>query len=162
LVWTLIVGSMDNVLRPILIRKGADLPLLLIFAGVLGGLVGFGRPWLFGAPAVPGRAYRRRASRRAQGTDDPPPRAPPRPPPRAMTRVPGAQASVRILKCHGASYISGLCGDTSVPLYDALYRLDHGIQHILARDERSAAYMADGYARVSGRVGVCEGPSGGG
>src|SRR5262245_13920242 len=38
LVWTAIVGSLDNVLRPILIKKGADLPLLLIFAGVIGGL----------------------------------------------------------------------------------------------------------------------------
>ena len=38
LVWTVIVGSLDNVLRPILIKKGADLPLLLIFAGVIGGL----------------------------------------------------------------------------------------------------------------------------
>src|SRR5207249_10557113 len=37
-----------------------------------------------------------------------------------------------------------------------------GMRHVLTRDERSAAYMADGYARVSGRVGVCEGPSGGG
>ena len=60
------------------------------------------------------------------------------------------------------THVFGLCGDTSLPLYDALYRLDHGITHILTRDERSAAYMADAYARVSGRVGVCEGPSGGG
>ena len=36
------------------------------------------------------------------------------------------------------------------------------MRHILARDERSAAYMADGYARIAGKVGVCEGPSGGG
>jgi acetolactate synthase-1/2/3 large subunit len=36
------------------------------------------------------------------------------------------------------------------------------MRHILARDERSAAYMADGYARASGKVGICEGPSGGG
>ena len=74
----------------------------------------------------------------------------------------GAEAFVRMLQAHGVRYIFGLCGDTSLPLYDALYRLDHGITHILTRDERSAAYMADGYARVTGRVGVCEGPSGGG
>lgn len=42
LVWTIITGSLDNVLRPILIRKGADLPLLLVFAGVIGGLFAFG------------------------------------------------------------------------------------------------------------------------
>ena len=74
----------------------------------------------------------------------------------------GAEAMVRLLSGHGVRHIFGLCGDTSLPFYDALYRLDHGITHILTRDERSAAYMADGYARVSGRVGVCEGPSGGG
>jgi acetolactate synthase-1/2/3 large subunit len=74
----------------------------------------------------------------------------------------GAEAFVRLLQLHGVKYIFGLCGDTSLPLYDALYRLDHGITHVLTRDERSAAYMADGYARVSGKVGVCEGPSGGG
>jgi acetolactate synthase-1/2/3 large subunit len=67
-----------------------------------------------------------------------------------------------MLKAHGVEIIFGLCGDTSLPFYDALARLPHGMCHILARDERSAAYMADGYARVSGKVGVCEGPSGGG
>lgn len=79
-----------------------------------------------------------------------------------MNQLSGAEAFVRMLQAHGVQYIFGLCGDTSLPLYDALYRLDHGITHILTRDERSAAYMADGYARVTGKVGVCEGPSGGG
>ena len=74
----------------------------------------------------------------------------------------GAEAVVRILQGYGVEVVFGLCGDTSLPLYDALARLDHGITHVLTRDERSAAYMADAYARLSGRVGVCEGPSGGG
>jgi acetolactate synthase-1/2/3 large subunit len=74
----------------------------------------------------------------------------------------GAEASVRMLQRHGVKHIFGLCGDTSLPFYDALHRLDHGIDHILTRDERSAGYMADAYARLSGKVGVCEGPSGGG
>lgn len=77
----------------------------------------------------------------------------------AMT---GADAAVRTLQAHGVRHIFGLCGDTSLPFYDALCRLDHGMDHVLTRDERSAAYMADAYARVTGRVGVCEGPSGGG
>jgi acetolactate synthase I/II/III large subunit len=79
-----------------------------------------------------------------------------------MNQLSGAEAVVRMLQAHGVRHVFGLCGDTSLPLYDALFRLDHGITHILTRDERSAAYMADGYARVCGRVGVCEGPSGGG
>ena len=74
----------------------------------------------------------------------------------------GADALVRMLALQGVKHIFGLCGDTSLPFYDALYRLKHGMTHVLTRDERSAAYMADGYARVSNRVGVCEGPSGGG
>jgi predicted PurR-regulated permease PerM len=52
LVWTVLVGAMDNVLRPLLIRRGADLPLLLIFGGVLGGLVAFGVIGLFIGPIV--------------------------------------------------------------------------------------------------------------
>ncbi len=72
----------------------------------------------------------------------------------------GADAVVELLKAHGVEVIFGLCGDTSLPLYDALFK--NPIRHILTRDERHAAYMADGYARVTGKVGVCEGPSGGG
>src|SRR3990172_6591694 len=81
--------------------------------------------------------------------------------PQAATLT-GAEAVVEMLKAHGVEVIFGLCGDTSLPLYDALARLPHGMRHVLTRDERHAAYMADGYARVSGKVGVCEGPSGGG
>jgi predicted PurR-regulated permease PerM len=52
LVVTIIVATLDNVLRPILIRKGADLPLLLIFVGVIGGLVAFGLIGIFVGPVV--------------------------------------------------------------------------------------------------------------
>ena len=74
----------------------------------------------------------------------------------------GGEAAVRMLQAHGVRHVFGLCGDTSLPFYDAFARLDHGITHVLTRDERHAAYMADCYARVTGKVGVCEGPSGGG
>ncbi|WP_171136356.1 MULTISPECIES: thiamine pyrophosphate-binding protein [unclassified Ruegeria] len=74
----------------------------------------------------------------------------------------GAEAMVRMLQAHDVRHMFGLCGDTTLPFYDALALMDHGIQHILTRDERHAAYMADGYARVTGKPGVCEGPSGGG
>jgi predicted PurR-regulated permease PerM len=52
LVWSVIVGLLDNVLRPVLIRMGADLPMLLIFAGVLGGLFAFGIIGLFVGPVI--------------------------------------------------------------------------------------------------------------
>jgi len=74
----------------------------------------------------------------------------------------GAEGLVKLLDQHKVKYIFGLCGDTSLPFYDALYRLNHSIKHVLTRDERSASYMADAYARVTGKVGICEGPSGGG
>ncbi|MGB3246852.1 MAG: thiamine pyrophosphate-binding protein [Sulfitobacter sp.] len=74
----------------------------------------------------------------------------------------GADAVIRMLDAHKVRHVFGLCGDTSLPLYDSMRGLDHNITHVLTRDERSAAYMADGYSRVTGRPGVCEGPSGGG
>jgi predicted PurR-regulated permease PerM len=57
LVWAIIVGTMDNFLRPFLIRQGADLPLLLIFAGVIGGLLAFGLVGIFVGPVVLAVAY---------------------------------------------------------------------------------------------------------
>lgn len=72
------------------------------------------------------------------------------------------EALVRLLEAYGVEYIFGVPGDTSMPFYDALYDAPGNIRHILARDERSASFMADVYARLSYKPGVCEGPSGGG
>ena len=52
LVWSLVVGSLDNVLRPMLIKRGADLPLLLIFSGVIGGMLSFGLIGIFVGPVA--------------------------------------------------------------------------------------------------------------
>ena len=57
LVWTILVSPVDNILRPVLIRTGADLPLLLIFAGVIGGLISFGVIGIFVGPVVLAIAY---------------------------------------------------------------------------------------------------------
>jgi predicted PurR-regulated permease PerM len=57
LVWTVIVGSLDSIVRPVLIRRGADLPMMLIFAGVIGGLLAFGMLGLFVGPAILAVAY---------------------------------------------------------------------------------------------------------
>ena len=51
-VWMILVGALDNVLRPILIRRGVDLPMLLIIAGVIGGLIAFGVVGLFIGPVI--------------------------------------------------------------------------------------------------------------
>jgi predicted PurR-regulated permease PerM len=52
LIWSLVVSALDNVLRPVLIKRGADLPLMLIFAGVIGGMIGFGLIGIFVGPVV--------------------------------------------------------------------------------------------------------------
>jgi predicted PurR-regulated permease PerM len=57
LVFTIAAQTIDNFIRPVLIRRGADLPLLLIFAGVIGGLVAFGVVGLFVGPVVLGVAW---------------------------------------------------------------------------------------------------------
>jgi predicted PurR-regulated permease PerM len=52
IVWTAVAATIDNFIRPVMIKKGADLPLLLIFAGVLGGLISFGILGLFIGPVM--------------------------------------------------------------------------------------------------------------
>src|SRR5262249_60866650 len=57
LVWSIVVTGIDNVTRPFLIKRGADLPLLLIFAGVIGGLFGFGIIGIFIGPVLLAVSY---------------------------------------------------------------------------------------------------------
>jgi predicted PurR-regulated permease PerM len=57
LVWSIVVGFLDNILRPWLIKRGADLPLLLILVGVIGGLLAFGVIGLFVGPVILAVAY---------------------------------------------------------------------------------------------------------
>src|SRR5438270_11778455 len=66
----------------------------------------------------------------------------------------GADLVVRRLRDHGVRVVFGYPGGQLTPLYDALYR-DGGIRHVLARHEQAAGFMADGYARATGRPGVC-------
>jgi acetolactate synthase-1/2/3 large subunit len=74
----------------------------------------------------------------------------------------GAQILVESLHRAGVTTIFGVPGDTGVAFYDALHAARDVVRHVLARDERSAAMMADAYARCSNRVGVVEASSGGG
>jgi acetolactate synthase-1/2/3 large subunit len=74
----------------------------------------------------------------------------------------GADLVVECLVRAGIGRLFGVPGDTGVTLYDALYHRTADITHVLARDERHAAAMADGYARASNTVGVVEVSSGGG
>jgi acetolactate synthase-1/2/3 large subunit len=74
----------------------------------------------------------------------------------------GARTVVEMLKRYETEVIFGVPGDTSIGLYEALYDVNPTIRHIMARDERSASFMADAYARLSHRPGICECPSGAG
>jgi acetolactate synthase I/II/III large subunit len=77
-------------------------------------------------------------------------------------RATGAFALLDSLKRHGVQHIFGYPGGAILPIYDEIYRAeDRGdIKHILVRHEQGAAHAADGYARSTGKVGVCFGTSG--
>ncbi len=75
IVVTVVVTTLDNVLRPLLIRVGADLPLLLIFSGVIGGLLAFGLVGIFIGPVVLAVAYTLLEAWMADGEELPAPQA---------------------------------------------------------------------------------------
>jgi acetolactate synthase I/II/III large subunit len=61
-----------------------------------------------------------------------------------------------LLVKNGIKYVYGVPGGQSLPLYEGIRKLQDQIQHVLMRDERSAGYAADAYARITGRTGVCD------
>ena len=61
-----------------------------------------------------------------------------------------------LLAEHGVRHVFGVPGGQTLALYDAILDREPDLRHVLVRDERSAAYAADGYARVTGRAGVCD------
>tara|TARA_R110000868_G_scaffold37111_14_gene131647 strand:+ start:62369 stop:64108 length:1740 start_codon:yes stop_codon:yes gene_type:complete len=75
-------------------------------------------------------------------------------------RISGAEAVVRILIEEGVDLVFGYPGGAIMPVYDALYDHQDHVQHVLARHEQGATHAAQGYARVSGKVGVCLATSG--
>lgn len=83
-------------------------------------------------------------------------------PTKTIRRATGGFALIDSLKRHGVKHIFGYPGGAILPIYDELYRAEAegGIQHILVRHEQGAAHAADGYARATGKVGVCFGTSG--
>ncbi|HJN14808.1 MAG TPA: biosynthetic-type acetolactate synthase large subunit, partial [Armatimonadota bacterium] len=76
-----------------------------------------------------------------------------------MPKMNGAQALLKVLKEQGVEVIFGIPGGVTIPVYDALYD-EPDLRHILVRHEQAAAIAAEGYARRSGKVGVCCATSG--
>jgi len=70
----------------------------------------------------------------------------------------GAEALIKALEKEGVDIVFGLPGGANLPIYDAL--VDAKLRHILVRHEQSAAHMADGYARIKRKAGVCFATSG--
>ena len=79
-----------------------------------------------------------------------------------LKRASGAFALIDSLIRHGVKHIFGYPGGAILPIYDALYEAEAAgdVQHILVRHEQGAAHAADGYARATGKVGVCFATSG--
>jgi len=78
----------------------------------------------------------------------------------ATKRVTGSQAVILSLLEEGVDTIFGYPGGAIMPIYDALYDFDKQIKHILTRHEQGAVHAAEGYAKVTGKAGVCFATSG--
>jgi len=73
-------------------------------------------------------------------------------------RLNGAQIIIKLLEQHGIKHVSGIPGGANLPVYDAF--VDSNIEHILTRHEQGGGFIAQGMARVSGKVAVCMASSG--
>ena len=80
--------------------------------------------------------------------------------PEETIELTGGQALVRMLQAHGARVAFGIGGFQLLPYYDALHDVRGQLEHILVKDERDGAFMADAYARVARTPGVCDGTLG--
>ena len=77
-----------------------------------------------------------------------------------MMKIRGAEAVMRCLEKEGVTTLFGYPGGAIMPIYDALYDFKDTIQHVLVRHEQGAIHAAQGFARTSGKVGVCFATSG--
>ena len=73
----------------------------------------------------------------------------------AKERITGSEALMRSLEHEGVKTLFGYPGGAIMPVFDALYDHRDKLNHILVRHEQGAAHAAQGFARVSGEVGVC-------
>ena len=73
----------------------------------------------------------------------------------AKERITGSEALMRSLEHEGVTTLFGYPGGAIMPVYDALYGYRDKLNHVLVRHEQAATHAAEGYARVSGKVGVC-------
>src|SRR5688572_20577235 len=74
-------------------------------------------------------------------------------------KMKGGKALLEQLKLHGVQVMFGYPGGAVIPLYDCIYE-EEEIRHVLVRHEQGAGHMAEGYAKVTGKVGVCIATSG--
>ena len=77
-----------------------------------------------------------------------------------IERISGSEAIVRCLLAEGVDILYGYPGGAIMPVYDELYKYEDKINHVLTRHEQCAAHAAQGYARISGKVGVAMATSG--